>query len=208
MARPRKSTIVRKVLSPHTFPETLAVVCACCVHNNNSNSNNNNDITLSRMRRGIKSLPRVTISFCRAKRVGARCRALISKLGALYPFVQSYIISYVSIVHVVFYVYLHLLYRVVESVAAYNALTQLSIGDRKILCILNRITTARRLIYLQCHFFHNFIIVLYLEHIIFAVHSQCCCSRRMTCVQTSYLYSADSIIDSVFTLNTLTVLKK
>jgi len=87
MARPRKSTIVRKVLSPHTFPETLAVVCACCVHNNNSNSNNNNDITLSRMRRGIKSLPRVTISFCRAKRVGARCRALISKLGALYPFV-------------------------------------------------------------------------------------------------------------------------
>lgn len=68
-------------MSPHTFPATVEV-CAYCLHNNNSNSFSNNDITLSRMRQGIKSRPRVTISFCRAKRVGARCRALISKLGA------------------------------------------------------------------------------------------------------------------------------
>lgn len=104
MARPKINN------SPKSF--TAAARFQCCsvvirVHNNN---NNNNDITLSRIRRGIKSRWRVTISFCREKGWSARCRALISKSGVYTP-PHSQNTQMRSVINIL------LLYRVVESVS-------------------------------------------------------------------------------------------
>lgn len=103
MARPKINN------SPKSFTAVPCIQCSSVVVRVHNNNNNNNDITLSRMRRGIKTSWRVTISFCSEKGWSARCRALISKSSVYTPPPSQYT-QMCSINNI-------LLYRVVESVS-------------------------------------------------------------------------------------------